>query len=181
MSTSRFAVLAVLVLAAIAGIFAVRNARAADDAVPAVGQQAPVFSLPSQEGTPVSLDHYRGKWVVLYFYPKDMTSGCTMEAHNFQQDIEKYQKLDAVVVGVSVDSTDSHKEFCAKEGLSFKLLSNQEKKVVVQYGSLGDHMGVKIANRNTFLIDPQGKIVQVWTGVKPSEHSQQVLAALNGF
>ncbi len=142
---------------------------------------APTFTLPSQDGTPTSLDSFRGKWVVLYFYPKDMTPGCTIEAHNFQEDISKYQKLDAVVVGVSVDSTDSHKEFCAKEGLSFKLLSDQEKKVVVEYGSLGDHMGVKIANRNTFLIDPQGKIVQVWTGVKPSEHSQQVLAALNGF
>ena len=80
------------------------------------------------------------------------------------------------MVGVSVDSTGSHKEFCAKEGLSFKLLSDQDKKVVVQYGSMGDHMGVKMAKRNTFLIDPQGKIVQVWTGVNPSQHSEQVLA-----
>ena len=119
----------------------------------------------------ISLDSFRGKWVVLYFYPKDMTTGCTIEAHNFQQDMAKYQKLDAVVVGVSVDSTGSHKEFCAKEGLSFKLLSDQDKKVVAQYGSMADYMGVKIAKRNTFLIDPQGKIVQVWTGVKPSEHS----------
>jgi len=152
--------------------------RADDAAMPQAGQTAPNFTLPSQDGTPTSLASFRGKWVVLYFYPKDMTRGCTIEAHNFQQDISKYQKLDAVVVGVSVDSTDSHKEFCAKEGLSFKLLSDQEKKVVVQYGSLGDHM---IANRNTFLIDPHGKIVQVWTGVKPQEHSQQVLAALNGL
>jgi len=170
---------AVILLAA--SIYTVYAAKDAEQTLPSVGQSAPTFTLPSQDGTPVSLASYRGKWVVLYFYPKDMTTGCTIEAHNFQQDISKYQKLDAVVVGVSVDSTDSHKEFCAKEGLSFKLLSDQEKKVVVQYGSLGDHMGVKIANRNTFLIDPQGKIVQVWTGVKPSEHSQQVLAALDGF
>jgi len=157
------------------------TARAADEPMPSVGQTAPGFTLPSQDGSQISLDSFKGKWVVLYFYPKDMTTGCTIEAHNFQQDMEKYQKLNAVVVGVSVDSTGSHKEFCAKEGLSFKLLSDQDKKVVVQYGSMADYMGVKIAKRNTFLIDPQGKIVQVWTGVNPSQHSQQVLAALNGY
>ena len=178
--TNRVAVVATLVVLLAGAALSIRGI-ADDTAMPQAGQTAPNFTLPSQDGTPTSLDSFRGKWVVLYFYPKDMTTGCSIEAHNFQQDIAKYQKLDAVVVGVSVDSTDSHKEFCAKEGLSFKLLSDQEKKVVVQYGSLGDHMGVKIANRNTFLIDPQGKIVQVWTGVKPSEHSEQVLAALNGF
>jgi thioredoxin-dependent peroxiredoxin len=152
-----------------------------DTALPQAGQMAPNFTLPSQDGSKISLDSFRGKWVVLYFYPKDMTTGCTIEAHNFQQDIGKYQKLDAVVVGVSVDSTDSHKEFCAKEGLSFKLLSDQDKTVVAQYGSMGDHMGMKMAKRNTFLIDPQGKIVQVWTAVNPQQHSEQVLAALSGY
>jgi peroxiredoxin Q/BCP len=152
-----------------------------DTALPQAGQMAPNFTLPSQDGSKISLDSFRGKWVVLYFYPKDMTTGCTIEAHNFQQDIGKYQKLDAVVVGVSVDSTDSHKEFCAKEGLSFKLLSDQDKTVVAQYGSMGDHMGVKMAKRNTFLINPHGKIVQVWTAVNPQQHSEQVLAALNGY
>jgi peroxiredoxin Q/BCP len=152
-----------------------------DTALPQAGQMAPNFTLPSQDGSKISLDSFRGKWVVLYFYPKDMTTGCTIEAHNFQQDIGKYQKLDAVVVGVSVDSTDSHKEFCAKEGLSFKLLSDQDKTVVAQYGSMVDHMGVKMAKRNTFLINPHGKIVQVWTAVNPQQHSEQVLAALNGF
>jgi thioredoxin-dependent peroxiredoxin len=152
-----------------------------DTALPQAGQTAPNFTLPSQDGSKISLTSFRGKWVVLYFYPKDMTTGCTIEAHNFQQDIDKYQKLDAVVVGVSVDSTDSHKEFCAKEGLSFKLLSDQDKTVVAQYGSMGDHNGMKMAKRNTFLIDPQGKIVQVWTAVNPQQHSEQVLAALNGY
>ena len=180
MKTNRVAVVAILVVLLAGAALSIRG-RADDTAMPQAGQTAPNFTLPSQDGTPTSLDSFRGKWVVLYFYPKDMTTGCTIEAHNFQQDISKYQQLDAVVVGVSVDSTDSHKEFCAKEGLSFKLLSDQEKKVVVQYGSLGDHMGVKIANRNTFLIDPQGKIVQVWTAVNPSQHSEQVLAALNGY
>jgi thioredoxin-dependent peroxiredoxin len=152
-----------------------------DTALPQAGQMAPTFALPSQDGSKISLDSFRGKWVVLYFYPKDMTTGCTIEAHNFQQDIEKYQKLHAVVVGVSVDSTDSHKEFCAKEGLSFKLLSDQDKTVVAQYGSMGDHNGMKMAKRNTFLIDPQGKIVQVWTAVNPQQHSEEVLAALTGY
>jgi peroxiredoxin Q/BCP len=136
---------------------------------------APAFSLPSQEGGPVSLTDYRGKWVVLYFYPKDMTQGCTIEAHNFQQDLPKYQQKNAVIVGVSVDSTDSHKEFCAKESLTFKLLSDTDKKVVDLYGSLNPR---GMASRNTFLIDPAGKIVKVWTGVNPSKHSEEVLAAL---
>jgi peroxiredoxin Q/BCP len=171
-------VLAIIVVLVAVAAFTLRG-KADDTALPQAGQMAPTFTLPSQDGTNISLDSFRGKWVVLYFYPKDMTSGCTIEAHNFQADIDKYQKLDAVVVGVSVDSTGSHKEFCAKEGLSFKLLSDQDKKVVAQYGSMADYMGVKIAKRNTFLIDPQGKIAQVWTGVKPSEHSQQVLAALS--
>jgi len=179
-NTKRVAVLAVLVVFLACAALSIRGI-ADDTAMPQAGQTAPDFTLPSQDGTNISLDSFRGKWVVLYFYPKDMTTGCTIEAHNFQQDIEKYQKLDAVVVGVSVDSTGSHKEFCAKEGLSFKLLSDQDKKVVVQYGSMGDHMGIKMAKRNTFLIDPQGKIVQVWTAVNPSQHSEQVLAALNGY
>lgn len=179
MSTSRYAVLAALVLAAIVGVFAVRNARAADDAMPAVGHAAPEFSLPSQEGTPVSLDQYHGKWVVLYFYPKDMTSGCTMEAHKFQEDLPKYQRDNAVILGVSVDSASSHKTFCTKEGLSFKLLSDEQKSTVAKYGSLGNYMGLKIAKRNTFLIDPEGKIAKVWTGVDPANHSAEVLAELS--
>jgi peroxiredoxin Q/BCP len=143
--------------------------------VPQAGQAAPEFSLPSQEGAPVSLKQYQGKWVVLYFYPKDMTQGCTIEAHNFQQDLPKYNQANAVILGVSVDSTDSHKEFCAKESLTFKLLSDTDKKVVDQYGSLSPR---GMASRNTFLIDPSGKIVKVWTGVNPSKHSEEVLAAL---
>jgi peroxiredoxin Q/BCP len=132
----RVAFLAVLVVLLAGAILAIRG-KADDTALPQAGQTAPNFTLPSQDGSNISLDNFRGKWVVLYFYPKDMTTGCTIEAHNFQQDMEKYQKLNAVVVGVSVDSTGSHKEFCAKEGLSFKLLSDQDKKVVAQYGSMG--------------------------------------------
>ncbi len=148
---------------------------------PAVGETAPAFSLPSQDGTEVSLQDFRGQWVVLYFYPKDNTPGCTLEAHNFQRDIASYERDNAVVVGISVDSTDSHKGFCAKQGLTFKLLSDTNKKVVEQYGSLRDMMGFKEAARNTFLISPDGKVAKVWTAVDPAHHSEEVLEALNGF
>jgi len=148
------------------------------ESVPAVGQQATDFTLPSQDGGNVSLAQFKGKWVVLYFYPKDGTPGCTIEAHNFQRDISKYESDGAVIVGVSVDSSDSHKGFCAKQGLTFKLLADTEKKVSADYGSLRSIMGIKIAARNTFLIDPTGRIAKVWTAVSPEEHSEQVLAAL---
>jgi peroxiredoxin Q/BCP len=138
---TRVAFVAVLVVLLAGAALSIRG-KADDTALPQAGQMAPNFTLPSQDGSDISLNSFRGKWVVLYFYPKDMTTGCTIEAHNFQQDMDKYQKLGAVVVGVSVDSTGSHKEFCAKEGLSFKLLSDQE---------------------------------------DPSHHSEQVLAALNGY
>jgi len=174
--TTRNTLLAVLTILGL-GFGLTIGAIAADDTMPQVGQKAPTFSLPSQDGSTISLSSFHGKWVVLYFYPKDMTKGCTIEAHNFQQDIDKYSKLNAVIVGVSVDSTGSHQEFCAQQGLQFKLLSDQDKKVVALYGSLGP----LVAKRNTFLIDPHGKIVKIWTGVDPSVHSQEVLAALNDF
>jgi peroxiredoxin Q/BCP len=148
---------------------------------PAVGTIAPNFTLPSEDGTPVSLNQFRGKWVVLYFYPKDFTSGCTIEAHNFQRDQTQYAKRGAVVIGVSVDSVGSHKEFCAKEGLSFKLLADTEHKVVKEYGSTMTFGGNEIAARNTFIINPQGKIVSVYTSVNPNKHSEEVLAALDAL
>jgi thioredoxin-dependent peroxiredoxin len=143
-------------------------------APPQVGSAAPAFSLPSQEGKPVSLDQLKGKWVVLYFYPKDFTSGCTIEAHNFQRDIAKYEAANAVILGVSHDTADSHKEFCAKEGLNFKLLADTEGKVSDAYGSVME--GRNLSARNTFLISPDGKIAKVYTSVNPSQHSTDVLA-----
>jgi peroxiredoxin Q/BCP len=145
---------------------------------PAVGSMAPEFSLTSQEGKPVSLNDYRGKWVVLYFYPKDFTSGCTIEAHNFQRDQAQYQQKNVVVLGVSVDSADSHKQFCTKEGLNFKLLADTDHKVSSAYGSLTNLGVVKFAARHTFIIDPEGKIVKVFTEVNPNKHSDEVLTAL---
>jgi peroxiredoxin Q/BCP len=149
--------------------------------MPAVGAKAPDFTLSNAEGKPTSLKSFLGKWVVLYFYPKDFTGGCTIEAHNFQRDLQKYEQSGAVIVGVSVDSADSHKQFCAKEGLGFTLLSDPDAKVTATYGSVKDYQGSKLAARNTFLIDPQGKIAKVYTGVNPATHSEEVLAAITAL
>jgi peroxiredoxin Q/BCP len=113
--------------------------------------------------------------VVLYFYPKDFSSGCTVEAHTFQQDIDKYTQKNAVVVGVSVDDVDSHKSFCTKEGLNFKLLADSNHAVVQMYGSLMEYRGMTLAARNTFLIDPTGVIKKVYLQVNPQGHSKEVL------
>jgi peroxiredoxin Q/BCP len=152
-------------------------ARAADMLQP--GAKAPDFSLPSQEDTQVSLSQYKGKWVVLYFYPKDMTTGCTIEAHNFQRDLPKYEALNAVVLGVSLDTVESHKTFCTKDSLTFKLLADPDHKVIDQYGiPLMSHGDMKFAERDTYLIGPDGKVAKVWTKVNPNTHSDDVLAEI---
>src|SRR5215510_3905082 len=145
---------------------------------PEAGKPAPDFSLTTGDGSQISLKDFKGKWVVLYFYPKDFTSGCTMEAHNFQRDLAKYNEADAVVLGVSVDTAQSHKDFCAKEGLNFKLLADPDAKVSTEYGSVIYYKGQKLAARNTFIINPKGDVAKVYTGVKPAEHSEQVLKDL---
>src|SRR5689334_12611690 len=156
-------------------IFALKFAMAD---VPTVGSQAPDFSLTSNEGKSASLKDYRGKWVVLYFYPKDFTSGCTVEAHNFQRDLALYEQKNAVILGVSVQDEDSHQKFCTKEGLHFKLLADTKQEVSTQYDSVMTYNEAKYSARHTFLIDPQGKVQKVWLEVKPDKHSEEVLAAL---
>jgi len=146
--------------------------------MPAVGSAAPTFKLTTNEGKEASLGDFKGKWVVLYFYPKDFTSGCTLEAHNFQRDLEKYTALKTVILGVSVDTAESHKSFCAKEGLNFKLLSDPDAKVSAEYGSVMEYNGSKYSARNTFIIDPKGNIAKVFEKVGPAGHSEEVLAAL---
>jgi peroxiredoxin Q/BCP len=154
------------------------KAHAAADAVE-VGSTAPNFSLPSQEDKQVSLSDYKGKWVVLYFYPKDQTTGCTIEAHNFQRDMPKYDAANAVVLGVSLDTVEGHKAWCSKDTFSFKLLADPDHKVVDQYGVPVKSMGpMKFANRQTFLISPQGKVVKVWPKVDVQVHSEEVLAEI---
>jgi thioredoxin-dependent peroxiredoxin len=153
------------------------TARAGDNA-PTVGSAAPDFTLNNQEGKPVSLHDFKGKWVVLYFYPKDMTTGCTIEAHNFQRDLAKYDAKNAVILGVSVQDEKSHQEFCAKEGLNFKLLADTKKEVSEKYDSIMNLAVAKLSARHTFLIDPSGTVRKVWTEVDVKTHSDDVLAAL---
>jgi len=168
----------VLVLVfAIVAVFALRSVNAFTE-VPTVGTAAPGFKLTTNEGKEASLADFKGKWVVLYFYPKDFTSGCTVEAHNFQRDLEKYTAANAVILGVSVDTAESHKSFCAKEGLNFKLLADVGGGVSEQYGSTMEYNGNKYSARNTFIIDPKGNIAKVFMKVNPTPHSEEVLAAL---
>jgi len=146
--------------------------------MPEVGKDAPGFKLPSQDGSEVKLEDYKGKWVVLYFYPKDFTGGCTLEAKNFQADLDKFKAKDTVVLGVSLDPVASHKDFCTKESLTFKLLSDGDHKVAEKYGSLMEYKGQTFASRSTFVINPDGKIVKVYPSVNPTKHSTEVLADL---
>jgi peroxiredoxin Q/BCP len=156
--------------------------------MPKVGDKAPEFALVSNEGNQVSLKDYKGKWVVLYFYPKNFTTGCTTEAHNFQRDLDKYTAANAVILGVSVDPAKggdhSHASFCEKEGLHFKTLADESMSVSQSYGSLntypakGDRPEMKLSARNTFIIGPDGKIAKVYEKVNPEPHSADVLAAL---
>jgi peroxiredoxin Q/BCP len=145
----------------------------------AAGASAPSFSLPSQEDKLVSLKDYKGKWVVLYFYPKDLSKGCTIEAHNFQRDLPKYDALNAVVLGVSLDTVESHKSFCTHDSLTFKLLADPEHKTIDAYGvpvmTRGEN---SFAQRDTFLISPAGKIVKTWQVTDIEGHSADVLSTI---
>jgi thioredoxin-dependent peroxiredoxin len=166
---------------ALAGAMALAPCVATADPLPA-GTAAPGFTLPSQEDKPVSLSDYSGKWVVLYFYPKDQTSGCTLEAHNFQRDLAKYEASNAVVLGVSLDTVESHKVFCTKDSLSFKLLADPDHKAVDAYGVPVRAFGaMHFAERTTFLISPEGKIVKAWTVKDIASHSSEVLAEIQAL
>lgn len=167
-----------IVVVALAVVFVASRVMSAKS-LPASGSVAPDFSLSSEDGTQVSLKDYRGKWVILYFYPKDFTTGCTIEAHNFQRDQAEYARRNAVILGVSLDSAESHKNFCSKEGLNFKLLADTQHQVSKQYGSLMNFGVTQISARNTFLIDPQGKIARAFSSVNPSQHSAEMLAAID--
>ncbi len=167
-----------LFAAALCGSLALAPVAFAADTL-APGASAPNFTLPSQEEKPVSLKDYKGKWVVLYFYPKDMTTGCTIEAHNFQRDTAKYDALNAVVLGVSLDTVESHKTFCSRDSLTFKLLADPDHKVIDAYGVPVNTRGnMSFASRDTFLISPQGKVVKFWEVKDIQAHSEEILAAI---
>src|SRR6185437_7307387 len=159
--------IAVVIVALVGIALGVRSVSAAGDNAPAVGSAAPDFTLNSQEGKPVSLHDFKGKWVVLYFYPKDFTSGCTVEAHNFQRDLAQYEAKNAVIVGVSMQDENSHQQFCTKEGLHFKLLADTKTEVSALYDSVMNFGVAKLSARHTFLIDPSGVVRKVYLEVRP--------------
>lgn len=159
------------------GLVMARASRSAAKA-PAAGTPAPDFTLNAQDGKPVSLRDFRGQWVVLYFYPKDFTSGCTKEARNFQHDLALYEQKNVVILGVSGQDEVSHEKFCTAEGLHFKLLADAHCQLSARYGSVVDLGVAKLSARHTFLIDPTGVIRKVYLKVDPSRHSAEVLADL---
>ncbi|QGT79471.1 redoxin domain-containing protein [Guyparkeria halophila] len=147
----------------------------------AVGDPAPVFALPDQDGETRRLEDYRGQWLVLYFYPKDDTPGCTTEACSFRDNINRLIAQDAAVLGVSMDSVASHADFAREYELPFPLLADPDGEVVERYGALSDFMVVKFAKRQTFIIDPEGNIATIYRKVDPDEHVKDVLDDLKAL
>jgi peroxiredoxin Q/BCP len=172
---SRRQLLSFLIAVILAFFAFIPDANALGGPQPPLNQPAPDFSLPTNTGEGnISLSDYRGKWVVLYFYPKDFTPGCTLEARRFQQDLPKYTAKNTQVLGVSADDVDSHAEFCDSEGLKFPLLADTTGDVSKAYGSWMGYVSL----RHTYLIDPQGILKEIYLGVNPAIHSSEVLARL---
>jgi len=164
---------AAVALIVLAALFVARAARAGE--LPTVGQPAPDFNLPDQNSRQHTLKDYRNKWLVLYFYPKDDTPGCTQEACAFRDDLNLLTEMGAQVVGVSVDDSNSHAEFAKKYHLPFPLLADRDGNVAASYGALLNLGIMKIARRFTFLIDPQGNISKLYLSVETSRHSKEII------
>jgi peroxiredoxin Q/BCP len=169
------AMLTVLRRAALTSLALLATAGIAVADAPSVGQPAPAFKLQDQDGKWHSLADYRGKWVAIYFYPKDDTPGCTTQACSFRDNIFAYNKEGAVILGISVDDVASHKAFAEKHGLPFALLADADKAVAKTYGVLRNYGVMEVARRDTFLVDPQGRVAKHYESVKPDGHSQVVL------
>jgi peroxiredoxin Q/BCP len=149
---------------------------------PTPGTPAPTFRLPDQNGRLISLADQRGKWVVLYFYAKDNTPGCTTEACEFRDNVFAFKELNAIILGISVDDVDSHKSFAAEHRLPFTILADSDKQVARLWGVLHRPLGLmELARRETFIIDPQGIVVKHYQNVDPAGHSKQVLADLKAL
>lgn len=174
--------LSVVRVAGAALLFSVFLAPAVAQEAPATGDKAPEFRLQDQAGKWHSLADYRGQWVVLYFYPKDNTPGCTTQACELRDNIFAFRDLGAAVLGVSVDDVASHKAFAEEHGLPFPILADADKKVATAYGVLTKFMGMmELARRDTFIIDPQGKVAKHYMKVDPKGHSEMVLAELKSL
>jgi peroxiredoxin Q/BCP len=170
----------VIVAVVIVGLLIWRSVASAAG-LPKLGEPAPAFELPDQNGRTRSLAEFRDRWLVLYFYPKDDTPGCTEQACTFRDDLHKLEAMGAQVVGVSVDDVVSHLAFSRKYNLPFPLLADASGAVAARYGSIRDWGLVKFARRNTFLIDPQGRIAKVYLSANTSKNSQQVIDDLQAL
>ena len=142
------------------------------------GQTAPNFNLQDQNGNWHTLDNYKGQWVVLFFYPKDQTPGCTTEACNFRDNIFEFQKLNTQILGVSLDDIESHQAFSEKYSLPYPILADVNKECATEYGVLGKFMMMTIAKRQSFLINPEGQIVKHYKKVDPDTHTKEVIIDL---
>lgn len=171
--------LIVAMLFVLASVWVARVARAGE--LPQVGQPAPNFQLPDQNGKVHALQDFSGKWLVLYFYPKDDTPGCTQEACSFRDDLNQLTEMGAAVAGISVDDSDSHAEFAKKYHLPFPLLADKNGAVADSYGALLNLGVLKVARRFTFLIDPQGKVNKVYLSVETSRHSKDIIADMKAL
>jgi peroxiredoxin Q/BCP len=172
---SCIAMLTALRRAALTSLAVLATAGIALADAPSVGQPAPAFKLQDQDGKWHSLADYKGKWVALYFYPKDDTPGCTTQACGFRDNVFAFNKEGAVILGISVDDVASHKAFAEKHGLPFALLADADKAVAKTYGVLRNYGVMEVARRDTFLVDPQGRVAKHYESVKPDGHSQAVL------
>lgn len=146
--------------------------------VPAVGEKAPSFSLSDANNKTHQLSDFAGQWLVLYFYPKDDTPGCTKEACHFRDDFKSFSEVGASIIGISADTLVSHDQFAKKYHLPFPLLSDASGQVAASYGALVDLIAIQFAKRYTFLIDPNGNIAKVYLSVDPSNHSQEIMRDL---
>ena len=151
------------------------------DTQPAIGDSAPTFKLQDQNGDWHTLGDYKGKYVVLFFYPKDGTPGCTTEACNFRDNIFAFDDLNTQILGISLDDVDSHKEFSEKYSLPYPILADVEKESAVDYGVLGKFMMMTITKRESFIIDPEGLIVKHYKNVDPDKHTDEVIEELKSL
>jgi peroxiredoxin Q/BCP len=166
------------IAATLTGVIMFFSSQIAQADIPEVGQPAPSFKLPDQNGKIHTLNNFRGKWLALYFYPKDDTPGCTEQACKFRDDLHKLKALGANVVGISVDNTTSHAKFAREYNLPFPLLADNNGETAAQYDSLLDLVIVKFAKRNTFLIDPDGRIAKIYLSASTSRNSIEVIEDL---
>jgi len=168
----------IFILIGIAIVFYLIRANVMAAPILKIGDDAPTFTLPDSQGNQVNLSDYKGKWLVLYFYPKDDTPGCTTEACHFRDDFKFLESLGAKVVGVSIDDSFSHKKFAEKYNLPFPLLSDSSGEVASRYGALNNFLVIKLAKRYTYLINPQGKIAKIYLSIDTSKHSQEIIEDL---